>query len=596
MLLVAAVAAIALKSQQDIAASWMRHTIAVESLVNRVQSLVADAESGQRGYLITGRASYLDSYDTALRELPPALRSLASETADNRTQQRNVAALDAAIDRKLTELARTVALRRQGDMAAALAIMNQDAGLVSMQKVRTAAEAMRLVERRLYDDRAAQVWITGAMAQAVLVGAAALIVLLAILSLRDAQARLRDLRAANDRLNAEIAERASAEGQVRQLLKVQAIGQLTGGIAHDFNNMLTIVIGSLDLARRRLTGQEAPAVARGIDNAMAGASRAAALTARLLAFSRQQPLEPAVVDANKLVGGMSELLQRAIGESIAIETVLAGGLWKVFADPGQIENAIVNIGVNARDAMPDGGKLTIETHNCDLDDRYARSHAEVTAGQYVLIAVSDTGTGMSTDVIDRAFEPFYTTKGVGQGTGLGLSQVFGFVKQSGGHVKIYSEPGHGTTIKMYFPRHSGAAVVTAPPVERAASVASPGDVILVVEDEAEVRRVSVEALESCGYTVIEAASPEAALAHLAAAPAITLLFTDIVMPGMTGRQLADIALAQRPGLRVLFTTGYTRNAIVHNGMVDPGTNFLAKPFTLDQLADKVRDVLDQPVA
>ncbi|RYG96178.1 MAG: DUF4118 domain-containing protein, partial [Alphaproteobacteria bacterium] len=250
-------------------------------------------------------------------------------------------------------------------------------------------------------------------------------------------------------LEVEMADRQAAESQVRQLQKMESIGQLTGGIAHDFNNMLAIVIGSLDMAKLRLTGEEHPKVGACIDNAMGGAQRASVLTSRLLAFSRQQPLAPQAVDANKLVSGMSEMLRRTLGEQILVETVLAGGLWHCFADTSQLESAIINLAVNARDAMPEGGKLTIETGNAELDDRYARSHEEVQPGQYVMIVVSDSGTGMTPQIIERAFDPFYTTKGVGKGTGLGLSQVFGYVKQSGGHVKIYSEIGEGTSIKIY---------------------------------------------------------------------------------------------------------------------------------------------------
>jgi CheY-like chemotaxis protein len=374
--------------------------------------------------------------------------------------------------------------------------------------------------------------------------------------------------------------------------KMESIGQLTGGIAHDFNNMLAIVIGSLDLAKRRIEKDPAKAETC-IDNAMQGAERAAQLTSRLLAFSRQQPLAPRVVDANRLVGGMSELLRRTIGETIRFETVLAGGLWPAFIDSGQLESAIVNLSVNARDAMPEGGKLTIETSNTHLDDEYAAQHSEVTAGQYVMVSVTDTGTGMPADVIERAFDPFFTTKGVGKGTGLGLSQVFGFVKQSGGHVKIYSEPGVGTTIKLYLPRHHGMAEVAE---ELAHGVDLPqareGEIILVVEDEDRVRQLSVDTLRELGYIVIHASNGRHALEKLDTHPHIDLLFTDVIMPEMNGRKLADAARERRPGLKVLYTTGYTKNAIVHNGMLDHDVNFLAKPFTVTQLAVKVRQVLD----
>jgi len=418
---------------------------------------------------------------------------------------------------------------------------------------------------------------------------------------RDTQA---EIEALNAQLEARIAERTNALkaemeehsqslAQLRQLQKMEAIGQLTGGIAHDFNNMLAIIIGSLDLAKRRLGGTENPQVVRCIDNASEGAQRAATLTARLLAFSRQQPLAPQVMDANKLVGGMSEMLRRTIGENIQVETVLSGGLWRTFADPGQLENAVINLAVNARDAMPGGGKLTIETANSELDDRYARLHNEVEPGQYVLISITDTGTGMSPDIIERAFDPFYTTKGPGKGTGLGLSQVFGYVKQSGGHVKIYSEVGQGTTLKIYLPRHLGSIVSATD--EKAGQAAIPaGDasrIILVVEDEEQVRHMSVDALRELGYTVIQATGGRHALEQLELQPRVDLLFTDIVMPEMNGRQLADRAREKWPELKVLFTTGYTRNAVVHNGVLDQGVDFLPKPFTIAELALKISQVL-----
>jgi CheY-like chemotaxis protein len=315
------------------------------------------------------------------------------------------------------------------------------------------------------------------------------------------------------------------------------------------------------------------------------------LTSRLLAFSRQQPLAPQIVDTNRLLTGMSDLLRRALGEGIRIETVLAGGLWKTHADPSQIENAILNLAVNARDAMDNEGKLTIETANSHLDETYASTHAEVAPGQYVMIAVSDTGSGMTPEVIAKAFEPFYTTKPVNKGTGLGLSQVFGFVKQSGGHVKIYSEPGEGTTIKIYLPRFFGAEE-PASPIERGKSSAKVTETILVVEDDARVRAATTDAMRELGYTVIHVGSGHEALRKLAETPGIALLFTDIVMPVMNGRKLAEEAVTHQPGLKVIFTTGFTRNAVVHNGVLDHDVHFLAKPFTIEQLETKLREVLD----
>lgn len=398
----------------------------------------------------------------------------------------------------------------------------------------------------------------------------------------------------DERRQAEALEHA--EEALRQSQKMEAVGQLTGGIAHDFNNMLAVTIGSLDLLSRRIDSTD-PRITRYIDAAAEGARRAAQLTQRLLAFSRQQPLRPETVDVNKLVLNMSELLRHSLGGDIRLETVLAGGLWRAHVDRNQLENAILNLAVNARDAMPEGGHLTVETANCHLDERYAAGHAGVPAGQYVMIAVSDDGCGMPPEVVARAFDPFFTTKETGKGTGLGLSQVYGFVKQSGGHVKIYSEPGEGVSVKIYLPRVIGDHEETTS--EDGLDDLPLGDsqeLILVVEDEPAVRRFSVDALTELGYRVLEADGAATALRVLEAHPDISLLFTDVVMPEVNGRKLAEEARRRRPDLRVLFTTGYTRNAVVHNGVLDPGVELVGKPFTVEQLAAKVRSVLDAPSA
>ncbi|THD57490.1 MAG: PAS domain-containing sensor histidine kinase [Phenylobacterium sp.] len=390
-------------------------------------------------------------------------------------------------------------------------------------------------------------------------------------------------------------ELALAQEALRQSQKMEAIGHLTGGIAHDFNNMLAIVIGNLDIAQRHLV-RGGSGVERHLNHAREGATRASTLTQRLLAFSRQSPLSPSVVALNALVASMSELLRRTLGERIALETVLAGGLWLTHVDPNQLESAILNLAVNARDAMPDGGKLTIETANAHLDERYAAREVGVAPGQYVMIAVSDVGTGIPPEAISKVFDPFFTTKPVGKGTGLGLSMLYGFVKQSGGHVKIYSERGQGTTVKIYLPRTFAAA-------EDALASTTEGDppraafqseVILVVEDDEAVRLMSSEALRELGYTVHVAASGEEAVNRFDALPRVDLLFTDVVMAGMSGRQLADTLRGRNPDLRVLYTTGYTRNAIVHNGVLDPGVDILPKPFAVEELAMKLREVLDAP--
>jgi signal transduction histidine kinase len=406
------------------------------------------------------------------------------------------------------------------------------------------------------------------------------------------KARTRELEAENE-------ARAKAEETLRQAQKMEAVGQLTGGVAHDFNNLLTIIMGGLEMIERQIPDlPPSPAtqrISRARDMALQGANRAATLTQRLLAFSRQQPLSPQPIDANKLVAGISDLLRRTIGEAIALEAVTAGALWNTYVDPNQLENALVNLAVNARDAMPSGGRLTIETGNCYLDEAYVATLAEpVRSGQFVMIAVADTGGGMDPETIERAFEPFFTTKGVGKGTGLGLSQVYGFVRQSAGHVRIYSEPGEGTAVKLYLPRYVGTDLNLDVATPRSDSPRAIGtECILVVEDDDALRAYTVEILRELGYFVLEAPRGQDALRVLADQPQIDLLFTDIVMPGgMNGRQLADEALVRRPGLKVLFTTGYTRNAIVHHGRLDPGVQLIGKPFSMDALASKVRAILD----
>lgn len=408
-----------------------------------------------------------------------------------------------------------------------------------------------------------------------------------------AETDLRELNAELERRVAEeVAERSKAEDALRQTQKMEAIGQLTGGVAHDFNNLLTVIMGGLDTIRR--SDSPDARVRRAADLAWQGAQRAETLTSRLLSFSRRQALQPRALDLNAVVRDLTELLHRTLGEQIEIEGVLVPRLWRVEADPGQFESAVVNLGVNARDAMPAGGKLTIETSNVALDEAYQAIDAEVRPGQYVMVSVSDTGFGMDRDTLARVFEPFFTTKDVGKGTGLGLSMVYGFVKQSGGHVTIYSEPGEGTTVKMYFPRFYGdLAGEPQSPVERNIPRAVDGEVILLVEDNEDVRAYSTSVLRDLGYEVLEAADFKDGLALLNSAPRIDLLFTDVVLPGESGRELADAALKIRPNLKVLFTTGYSRNAIIHQGRLDPGVHLLPKPFTFEQLACRARDVLDR---
>jgi PAS domain S-box-containing protein len=397
------------------------------------------------------------------------------------------------------------------------------------------------------------------------------------------------------KITRDLTERRAADERTRQAQKMEGIGQLTGGVAHDFNNLLTIIIGNLETLQRSLDAVplSVERLKRSADNAMRGSRRAESLTQRLLAFSRQTPLAPKPVDIGRLVGGLSDLLRRTLGEHVMVETVLGGGLWRANVDPNQLEVAIINLAVNARDAMPKGGKLTLETANVFLDESYAASQVEVVPGQYVMIAVTDSGSGMTPDVLAKAFDPFFTTKDVGHGTGLGLSQVYGFAKQSGGHVKIYSEIGEGTTVKLYFPRVHAAISHDESEGAQVVARGSAHETILVVEDDTDVRSYSCDTLRELGYNVLEAKDGHAGLKLLDSHPHIKVLFTDVGLPGgMNGRQLADEARRRRPRLRVLFTTGYARNAIVHDGRLDPGVELITKPYTQAALSTKLRDMLD----
>jgi PAS domain S-box-containing protein len=400
----------------------------------------------------------------------------------------------------------------------------------------------------------------------------------------------------------DITDRATAQRELQETQaqlaaaqKMEAVGQLSGGIAHDFNNLMMIVLGNLENAERQIKASSSsiPNLQRYLSHATRGAQRAAALTSRLLAFSRRQPLDPKPIEVGKFLVGAGEFLQRSLGETVVVETVGAAGLWQIEADANHLESALVNLAINSRDAMPNGGKVTLEATNTFVDQEYCRQNPEMVPGQYVAIAVSDTGSGMSNDVMSRAFEPFFTTKEIGQGTGLGLSQVYGFVKQSHGHIKIYSEVGEGTTIKIYLPRRASSESIN-----ETVDICEPmqgeiGETILVVEDDTDLREYVTEVLQSLGYRTLSAANGEAAVPLLARElTRIDLLLTDVVMPGMNGRELAQVAGELRPGLKVLYMTGYSRNAIVHQGRLKEGVHLVEKPVSQAQLASRVRDLLD----
>src|ERR1700760_4329200 len=410
-------------------------------------------------------------------------------------------------------------------------------------------------------------------------------------AIRDDQGKLlgfaKVTRDITERREAEAALQAAQATMIRSQ-KLEAIGQLTGGVAHDFNNLLQVISGNLQLLSKDIAGN-ARAEMR-VQSALAGVARGSKLASQLLAFARRQPLEPRVVNVGRLIRGMDEMLRRALGGEIEVETVIAGGLWNSLIDPDQLENAVLNLAINARDAMNGEGRLTIEASNAFLDDEYVRHHDELSAGQYVMIAVTDTGTGIPRDILERVYEPFFTTKAEDKGTGLGLAMVYGFLKQSGGHVKIYSEVGAGTTVKLYLPREiaSEDALVAAPSGE----IKGGEETVLVVEDDEEVRDVAVSMLTELGYRVVKARDAASALVVVDSGIPIDLIFTDVMMPGTLRRpELARKAKERLPDVAVLFTSGYTQNAIVHGGRLDPGVELLAKPYTREGLARKIRHVL-----
>ncbi len=681
------------------------HTYEVINNARGLERAVQDAERGQRGFLITADAAYLDAYRNGILEAPARLAKLKQLTLDNPEQQRRWPVLEHQVNIKLAALKRMLEVHERRGFEAARQIMQTNVGLDAMQAIDGVIDAAVAAERALLTERLARTgeferqgrnaaFAGGVLALAVL-ALGVVLVLVAFRSILRAEAArhesdqrfrlfvdgIRDcaiymldpqgnviewnagaerikgfaageiigkhfscfyteedrkaglperalekamkegkyeeeawrvrkdgtkffasvlvdpLRDTAGRLvgfakiTRDIDERVQQQQALAQYQKMDALGQLTGGIAHDFNNLLHVIRNCAEMLERRLHAME-PQVRSYLDMLKRNADRAASLTHRLLAFSRRQVLDPKPINPNVLIVDVTTLLKQVLGESIAIETVVGAGVWWISADANQLETAILNLALNARDAMTGGGKLTIEITNAFLDEDYAASHVEVKPGQYVMIAVSDNGSGMTKEVAAKAFDPFFTTKEMGQGTGLGLSQVHGFIKQSGGHAKIYSEPGEGTTVKLYLPRLSGAWIAEAQRKTPSVPLGTEKETVLVVEDDNDVCKFTADVLSELGYRVLTASDAAAALRVLDEDPDIDLLFTDIGLPGgVNGRELADEALRQFPALRILFTTGYTRNAIIHHGRLDPGVDLIAKPFTQSSLADKVRQSL-----
>ena len=605
LLLLAGIATIVLALRSVDAERWVQHTIEVRSNAGLLFTDLQDAVIRERGFLLTGNEEYLGDFPKLLAELGPRLDHLQELVADNPVQGGRLNEVEKGLAYLQATLKETVSFVRSGQRERALDVVRSSKVQERTRSIDATLDQFTQAEQRLLVKRQAKAARLQNMLLFLIGLSLAVAAALSLILEGSTRHFVQNLRARTNELEAEVKRRRETEATLQQAQKIEAIGQLTGGIAHDFNNLLTIIIGNLDTLKRHLARASpeqtaadiAATLQRQIDMALQAARNAAKLTHRLLAFARRQPLEPSRTDCNRLISDMSELLRRTLGETIDLETVLGGGLWPTFADPNQLENALLNLAVNAQHAMPNGGHLTIETANAYLDEAYTGRFGDLTPGQYVQLSVTDTGTGIAPEIMERVFEPFFTTKAPEAGSGLGLAMVHGFVKQSGGHIRIYSEVGHGTTVKIYLPRlretdgiaaTPGGAPAAAEPVGRA----DPGETVLVVEDNDGVREYARSALEELGYAVREAASANEALAVLESGARVDLVFTDVVLPGgVSGRQLSERIRTQRPNLPVLFTTGYTRNAIVHHGRLDPDVQLINKPYSQLDLAQKVRKLL-----
>ena len=582
------------------AADWTAHSLQVEAKATELLGQTQDLKIGERGYVLTGDNAFLKPYQSALARIPASLDELRSLVADNPDQARRVERVRVAINEVMAESARPVELARKSDIAGAITVIKSGRGLQVMDDFHAAFDDLRQAENSLLGTRLDAEARARTLMLALVIASLVTAAIAAIAALAMNGAYIRDLREGSEALAQETRERKEAQAILVQTQKMESIGLLAGGIAHDFNNLMTIVIGNLDSAERRLGRfqlEGVTAIGRPIAAALQGARRAASLTQRLLAFSRQQVLTPQQVDLNRLVGSLSDMLIRTVGETIAIETIQGSGLWPTFVDPSQLENAIVNLVVNARDAMPKGGQITIETANAYLDEAYCRRFGDVTPGQYVLLSVTDTGTGISPENLSKVFEPFFTTKSASARTGLGLAMIHGFVKQSKGHVRIYSEVGHGTTVKIYLPRREGACGSNPPRRRREskrANTAGPGRRGRAGRRGRRRRaRFDHRSARRAWLFGPRRAQRRGGAGAARKSARIDILFTDVVLPqGMNGRMLSQEAAALRPDLPVLFTTGYARNAIIHDGRLDPGVQFIAKPYTQEEIAHKLRSVID----
>jgi signal transduction histidine kinase/CheY-like chemotaxis protein len=538
---------------------WVEHTHTVQRGIHQLLSSVVDAETGERGFLLTGKPEYLAPWRRAEVEAPRELDHLIELTADNPEQQLRLGRIQAFMGIKFGIIRAAIADKENGTTAEFVIDKN------TMDSIRNEGKIFEGIELTLFKERNNGLHIKFE------------IIILMLLS--SALISCAAISYAGQRLKRSAVQVFEAENLARRAQKMEAIGQLTGGIAHDFNNLLQVVLTNLDLAIRKI-GPQQP-VSEFLQAAMMGLDKGAKLTGHLLAFARQQPLRAEPIAIDHLLEDAVGLLRPTLGEKYCIEAIRSAGLWRAMVDAPLLQNAVLNVALNARDAMPDGGKLTFESANITLDAAYAAQESEVVPGQYVMIAISDTGTGMTAATLQRAFDPFFTTKK--QGSGLGMAMVYGFIKQSGGHIKIYSEVGHGTTVKLYLPRTTKEEAVRELSSEQ--PVRGDGQTILVVEDDDGVRVGAVAQLSDLGYQIVSASDGETALELIRQDASISLLFTDIVLTGaLNGRQLADAAKVIRPYLRLVYTSGYTQNAIVHHGRLDPGVTLLSKPYRANELA------------
>jgi signal transduction histidine kinase/FixJ family two-component response regulator len=607
LVVAAASAAVYMTLRTAEAELWVAHSLEVQRKSLRLQSELLEAENGQQGYLLTSDEAYLTQYKAAAAAAPSKIADLRHLTSDNPKHQDSLQTLNALITTKIETLQRVIAEVRQHKLEAAASIIKANRGKEQMDAIRDELDAFYREEVRVLTLRQAAAARTRLWSLAAICSSLAAAFGFAFVLSRGIQRAIGDLRSQTAALEAEVKLRRHTQDALRQAHKMEAVGQLTGGIAHDFNNLLTIILGNLDTLQRRLCnlapGQSAAQLAvtltRPAGLAIQGARSAAQLTHQLLAFSRRQPLAVTPLDLNRLVSSMIDLLRRTLGETVNLQTVLAGGLWPISADKNELENALINLCVNARDAMPEGGRLTIETANVYLGEEDAAQFEDVPAGEYVMLRVSDTGSGVPPDLMEQIFEPFFTTKPPGKGSGLGLAMVHGLVKQLGGHIRMQSELDHGTSVTIYLPRlvdgeHGVAEPAQIPTHATQALGADRKETILLVEDNPGVRDYAKAILKELGYGVITAGDVAEAMEIIKDdTQEIDLLFTDVVLPDATGRVLSNKFLELRPKSPVLFTTGYARDAIVHHGRLDPDVHLLNKPYTQQDLAAKIQQTLDE---